>query len=49
MEPLLSLPVREAIGRYKYTVPEQVESEYEKIQAELDEEIAGVLNKKEEY
>ncbi len=49
VEPLLSLPVREAIGRYKYTVPEQVESEYEKIQAELDEEIAGVLNKKEEY
>ena len=49
VEPLLSLPVREAIGRYKYTVPEQVDSEYEKIQAELDEEIAGILSKKEEY
>ena len=30
-------------------VPEQVDSEYEKIQAELDEEIAGILSKKEEY
>ncbi len=45
MNALLSMAVREKIGRYKYTTPENVETEYEKILEELNKEIAGAFGK----
>lgn len=36
---LVSLPVREQIGRYKYTVPEKIEEEYKKILERLEIEV----------
>jgi V/A-type H+-transporting ATPase subunit A len=39
------MPVREKIGRYKYTLEENIESEFEAIEKALDEEIAGVIGK----
>ena len=37
------MPVREQIGRYKYTLAENIETEYEKIMDELHAEIADVV------
>lgn len=45
MKVLLSMDVREKIGRYKYTTVENIETEYEKIMNELSEEIAGAFGK----
>ena len=45
MKELLSMDVREKIGRYKYTTVENIETEYEKIMNELSEEIAGAFGK----
>lgn len=45
MNGLLGMPVREKIGRYKYTTAEQIQAEYEKIMSELQEEIAGTFGK----
>ncbi len=42
---LLSMSVREKIGRYKYTQTADVEAEYEKIMNELHAEIAGAFGK----
>jgi V/A-type H+-transporting ATPase subunit A len=42
---LIKMPVREKIGRYKYTLEENIESEFEAIEKALDEEIAGVIGK----
>ncbi len=44
---LISLPVREAIGRFKYTVEENVKSEFDRINEELEHEIAVALSKEE--
>ena len=43
MKALLGMEVRERIGRYKYTTPENIETEYEKIKSELNAEIAGAF------
>ena len=40
IEALVGLEVREKIGRYKYTVQDQIYEEYEKILAELKAEVA---------
>ena len=40
---LIHLPVREKIGRYKYTLDSEVESVYTNISEELKAEIAGTL------
>ncbi|MDL2254080.1 V-type ATP synthase subunit A [Ruminococcaceae bacterium OttesenSCG-928-I18] len=45
---LVSLPVREAIGRIKYVEPEKVPAEAEKIQTELASEIDELAKKLEE-
>ena len=42
---LISMNVRERIGRYKYTREENVQAEYERIEKELAVEIAGLLGK----
>ncbi len=45
MNSLISMAVRERIGRYKYTLQENIEEEYEKIMNELASEIAGTFGK----
>ena len=38
---LIKMPVREQIGRYKYTLEENLDTEYQKILDTLDAQIAG--------
>ena len=45
MKDLLVMDVREKIGRYKYTLAENIETEYEKIMYELGKEVAGTIGK----
>lgn len=45
VEDLIKLPVREKIGRYKYTVNTEIESEYEAVSKELISEIADAAGK----
>lgn len=45
IQSLLKMAVRERIGRYKYTLEEQLETEYEKISEELTAEIAKLVGK----
>nr|MCR5624142.1 V-type ATP synthase subunit A [Lachnospiraceae bacterium] len=45
---ILSMDVRERIGRFKYTLPEDVDAEYEKVSAELTQEISDALSRKED-
>ncbi len=45
MQALISMDVRERIGRYKYTVDIDIVKEYEKIMNELHTEIAGTFGK----
>lgn len=47
IEKLASLPVREHIGRFKYVTEDSVDSEYEQILGQLDEEIRLSLVKEE--
>lgn len=42
---LIKMDVRERIGRYKYTLEENITEEYEKVNTELSTEIANVLGK----
>ena len=49
IELLVKIPVREAIGRFKYVHEDMIDQEYEKIQTQLSKEIADVINTKEEY
>ena len=42
---LVKLPVREKIGRYKYTEESNLTAEYEAVDKELSAEIAGLLGK----
>lgn len=42
---LINMPVREAIGRYKYTVDKDIETEYERILNELSAQVAEQLEK----
>jgi len=42
---LIIMPVRERIGRYKYSLDAEVESEYIKISEELKKEVAQILRK----
>ena len=45
MQKLISMEVRERIGRYKYTLDADIETEYEKIKNELHTEIANAFGK----
>ena len=49
IEKLVALPVREAIGRFKYVKEENTDSEYEKTLEQLKKEIDEAVNTKEEY
>jgi V/A-type H+-transporting ATPase subunit A len=42
---LINLPVREQIGRYKYTEEKDIRSEYEKVSTELTRQIADAKGK----
>ncbi|MBQ1452132.1 MAG: V-type ATP synthase subunit A [Clostridia bacterium] len=46
---IIDLPVREAIGRFKYIKEEEIDAEFEKIDARLNSELADALNKEEDY
>ena len=49
IERLVAIPVREAIGRFKYVKEENIDSEYKQILERLAKEIADVINAKEEF
>ena len=46
---LIALPVREAIGRFKYIEEDKVNDEFAKIELRLDKELDEALNKEEDY
>ena len=45
MNTLIAMPVREKIGRYKYTTDAEIESEYKNVEKELDKEVAAAFGK----
>ena len=45
MNALIAMPVREKIGRYKYTTDADIESEYKNVEEELDKEVAAAFLK----
>ncbi|RHG24590.1 V-type ATP synthase subunit A [Dorea longicatena] len=45
MNTLIAMPVREKIGRYKYTTDADIESEYKNVEEELDKEVAAAFGK----
>lgn len=45
---LVSLPVRESIGRFKYIEEEKIDQTYDEIQTELKKEIADLISKEAE-
>ena len=45
---ILKMDVRERIGRYKYTLEADVDTEYDKIYKELAVEIANILGKEDQ-
>ena len=45
MNALIVMPVREKIGRYKYTTDDDIESEYKNVEEELDKEVAAAFGK----
>ena len=49
IEKLIALPVREQIGRFKYTEPDKVKETYEKVSHELDKELDEAKQTKEEF
>lgn len=48
-ETLIALPVREQIGRFKYTEPSEVQAAFEKISHQLDVELDEAKQRKEEF
>ena len=46
---LISLPVREQIGRFKYTEPEKVKDTFESVSAQLDKELYDARQTKEDF
>ncbi len=49
IEALVSMDVRERIGRFKYTPSENVQGEYDNILVALDSEVDKILNTKEDF
>ena len=45
MNALIAMPVREKIGRYKYTTDADIENEYKNVEEELDKEVAAAFGK----
>ena len=48
VDKLIKMPVREAIGRFKYTHEDNIESEFDRINNQLSLEIANTLSKEED-
>ena len=49
VDTLIGLPVRERIGRFKYTEPDHVREEFEAVSAQLDLELYEAAQKKEDF
>ncbi|MBQ4361713.1 MAG: V-type ATP synthase subunit A [Lachnospiraceae bacterium] len=49
IEKIVALPVREDIGRFKYTHEDQIDAEYNRIDAELTSELSKLIEEKEEF
>ena len=49
IEDLVNLPVREAIGRFKYTEEADLDDVYEKTEKALTDQIREALSRKEDY
>ncbi len=49
IQKLIDLPVREQIGRYKYTLPENAVSTFDQVMTELDKEVNEAKNAKEDF
>ena len=49
VDDLIALPVREKIGRFKYTANDRVSAEYDAICAELSQQIAKAIENKEDF
>lgn len=49
MKDIIDLPVREAIGRFKYIEEADIAANYEKILGDLELQLAQALNKEEDY
>ena len=49
IEEIVKLPIREAIGRFKYIEEKDVDSKYSEILATLQNDMKEILNKKEEF
>ena len=49
IEKLVSMPVRESIGRFKYVEEENIDSEYAAVHKALLSQTAEILNAKEDY
>ncbi|MBO4863957.1 MAG: V-type ATP synthase subunit A [Eubacterium sp.] len=45
---IVAMPVREDIGRYKYTLEENIEAQYNKVHDELIRELSGLIGKEED-
>lgn len=46
---LITMPVRESIGRFKYITEENVDAEFQKVEKALNSQISDVLKKEEDY
>lgn len=49
IEDIVALPVREAIGRFKYTPEEKVNDEYSRVSHELKNQLKDAVDKKEDF
>ncbi|MCR5207380.1 MAG: V-type ATP synthase subunit A [Eubacterium sp.] len=49
IEKLVAIPSREAIGRFKYVLEENIDTEFEKVLEALSDDINEVINAKEEF
>ena len=45
---IVAMPVREDIGRYKYTLEENIEAQYNKVHDQITRELAGLIGKEED-
>ena len=49
IQKLIDLPVREQIGRFKYTLPDQVKDTFQQVMAQLDKELHDAAETKEDF
>ncbi len=49
IQKLIDLPVREQIGRFKYTAPDKVKETYEQVMGQLDKELHDARDTKEDF